>query len=530
LNQTLSDRLKWLSQQSPDVLHYVRGIEKEGLRVTPNARLSQTNHPIGLGSALTHPSITTDYSEALLEFITPATSEPKKNLAFLADLHRFSYLHLADDELIWPGSMPATIENELDVRIAEYGTSNIGQLKHIYRHGLWHRYGRIMQTIAGLHFNFSIADSFWQSYQELLQNRQPLKDFKSQGYFSMIRNFRRYSWVLMYLYGASPAADSSFFQNSDKPVTHMSGHTELSPWATSLRMSDVGYTNQAQSDLNICFNSLRTYLTTLADAIHKPYPPYEAMGIKKDGQYLQINTNILQIENEYYSDIRPKRVTQSGEKPICALHKRGVEYIEVRCLDLNPYEPLGINQNQIAFMDLFLTWCLLNDSPIIPDDECDRLQENLQQVINEGRRPDLTLRSADKELQLSDWLEKILNDLNELADVMDGIQGQDQYRTAIRTAMASHQNPDQLPSARVHQAVTEGQEYTELMLHLAQQHRETLKPDSLDNEQNIRFEHMVKESLQEQQEIEREDDITLDQFIEQYQVQDTLLADLRDPW
>lgn len=485
---------------------------------------------MGLGSALTHPYITTDYSEALLEFITPATDQPLQNLEFLSNLHRFSYQHLPDDELIWPGSMPAVIGNELDVRIAEYGRSNIGQLKHIYRHGLWHRYGRVMQTIAGLHFNFSIAESFWQSYQDFSEDRHSLQDFKSQGYFSLIRNFRRYSWVLMYLYGASPAADSSFFQNLQKPVTHMLGHTELSPWATSLRMSDVGYTNKAQSDLNICFNSLRTYLATLADAIHKPYPAYEAMGIKQADQYLQINTNILQIENEYYSDIRPKRVIRSGEKPICALHKRGVEYIEVRCLDLNPFEPLGIHQKQIAFMDLFLTWCLLNESPIIPDDECDRLQDNLQRVINEGRRPDLMLDGVDGEMPLQTWLTDIFSDLTELASVMDSLLGQNCYQSAVEHAKQGQQNPNSLPSARIHKSIQEGQEYTDLMIALARQHRTEFKQQPLSAAQQAQLEQLSKQSLAEQKQIEQQDDVSLDEFIEQYQVQDTLLADLRDPW
>ncbi len=141
------------------------------------------------------------------------------------------------------------------------------------------------------------------------------------------------------------------------------------PYATSLRMSDLGYTNSAQSSLNISYNNLPDYIQGLRQAISTPSAEYASIGIKVDGEYQQLNSNILQIENEFYSTIRPKRTTQSGERPTCALKRRGVEYIEVRALDVNPFSAVGINAEQMRFLDLFLIYCLLEQSPDLSAEE-----------------------------------------------------------------------------------------------------------------------------------------------------------------
>ena len=327
----------------------VRGIEKESLRVDPTGHLAMTPHPSALGSALTHPSITTDYSEALLEFITAPSASIDEVLHELDEIHRYTYQHIGD-ELLWVSSMPCQLGDDSSIPVGKYGSSNVGKMKQVYRVGLGNRYGRLMQTIAGIHYNFSVPDELWQELQRASGDTQSLQDFKTQGYFATIRNFRRYSWLLLYLLGAAPAVCKSFVRGRDhqlQPVGDDS-HSLYTPYATSLRMGDLGYQSKAQSSLVVCYNDLDQYVRTLRSALEQPYPAYDEIGLKDErGNYKQLNTALLQIENEFYSSIRPKRTAEMGETPIHALQDRGVEYIEVRCIDLNPLVPNGINAETI---------------------------------------------------------------------------------------------------------------------------------------------------------------------------------------
>lgn len=430
-----------------------RGIEKEGLRADSQARIAQTNHPEALGHPLTHSHITTDYSEALLELITGVSGTREELMQELEDIHRYVQ-HNIDDELLWSGSMPCELDGDESIRIAEYGDSNIGQLKHVYRQGLAVRYGRIMQSIAGLHFNFSLNDEFWQQHQQALGDISSLQDFKSEQYFALIRNFRRYSWLLMYLFGASPVLDHSFLSNDEHDLEAFNDESDTpknyyKPYATSLRMGDLGYHNNAQASLNICFNTLNNFTSTLGEAIKTSYAPYEEIGIRKDDQFIQLNTNILQIENEYYSSIRPKRTTKSGERPTDALIERGVEYIEVRCLDLNPFLPLGISAAQVDFMDLFLMYCLLTDSPFIIDDECKEIDRNFSLTVNKGRDPELKLQSKGEDISIAEWGAQLLSGMRSIAEILDLINNDQRYIQALELQANKLSNASLTPSAEI---------------------------------------------------------------------------------
>ncbi|MBU3739408.1 MAG: glutamate--cysteine ligase, partial [Rhodoferax sp.] len=232
-----------------------RGFERECLRVDPQGWLAQTPHPPELGSKLTHPWITTDYAEALLEFITPPSQDPDVPLRFLDDIHRFVASRLSN-ELMWAGSMPCRLGTDLDIPIADYGSSNTARFKQVYRTGLWHRYGRHMQTIAGAHYNWSLPMGFWRMMQDGCPTDQSERERISASYFGLIRNFLRYSWLIPYLFGASPALDDSFLQGRTGDLTSLPGGTLYGPYATSLRMSDLGYQNRAQANLNVSFDSL----------------------------------------------------------------------------------------------------------------------------------------------------------------------------------------------------------------------------------------------------------------------------------
>ncbi|MCE8018148.1 glutamate--cysteine ligase [Halomonas sp. MCCC 1A17488] len=496
-----------------------RGLEKEGLRVDRAGRIVSTPHPHALGSKLTHPHITTDYSEALLEYITPVYCRPGDALGFLADLHRFSYRHLGD-ERIWPASMPARLDGNDSVAIADYGSSNVGTMKHVYRKGLDVRYGRIMQAIAGIHYNVSLPDELWDVLRERdAATQMSLDDYRSSRYFGLIRNFRRHSWLLLYLFGASPALDRSFLPEGNIPdkLRPHARETLVSPYATSLRMSDLGYQNKVQEQLKICFNSLSNYVGTLRHAISTPWPAYEALGVTDGRDWRQLNANILQIENEYYSDIRPKRVTRSNETPSQALEARGVEYIEVRCLDLDPFLPLGIDETRLRFIDTFMMWCLLADSPWIPDDECDRLDDNRRLVVERGRDPALRLLQNGHYRSVADWGREIFAELGRAAEVLDALEQGSPHADAVAAFTPWLADPALTPSGRLLARLEEtGEEFVDFASSLAEEHAERLRQEAIDPARAATFEQMVETSHQQQRDIEAADTQRFEQFLEHY--------------
>lgn len=506
--------IQQLRTVEPSALRFTRGIEKEGLRVNADAQINQSKHPFALGSTLTHPSITTDYSEALLEFITPVSDNSDDVLSFLDEVQRYAFDKLGN-QYIWPASMPGVIHDELDVPIAEYGESNIGILKHVYRHGLWHRYGRKMQCIAGMHYNFSVSQDLWKAIADQ-QGVELNQDFISQGYFGLIRNFRRYSWLLLYLFGASPAVDASFLDSDDHGLDKWDEQTYYGPYATSLRMSGLGYQNNAQDDLFVCFNGLPTYTETLKDAMHQSMPQYESIGIEEGGLYKQLNTNLLQIENEYYSDIRPKRNSQSGEKPLTSLNKYGVEYIEVRCLDLNPFEPLGANKKQIDFLDVFLAYCLLSPSAKLSDQECADVSENSKRIVLDGRNPEFRLKHNGECVSVQQWGTELISQLRMIAEMFDEKHKTTQYVQAIERMQERIDDVSKTPSAQVlEQMKSRGCSFSQFGLEQSKQVAQYFSTQ-LSDEKIEKWDALAKESLLQQSQLEANNQVPFSQFLEEY--------------
>lgn len=443
----VSQALAWLEKHPQALQGIKRGLERETLRVNADGTLATTGHPAALGSALTHQWITTDFAEALLEFITPVDGDIDHMLTFMRDLHRHTARNIGDERM-WPLSMPCYIENGQDIELAQYGTSNIGRLKTLYRSGLKNRYGALMQTISGVHYNFSLPMAFWEA-----KCGEANKEGISAGYFRLIRNYYRFGWVIPYLFGASPAICSSFLQGKESalPFEKTDCGMYYLPYATSLRLSDLGYTNKSQSNLGITFNDLETYVAGLKRAIKTPSEEYAKIGLQKDGEYLQINSNILQIENELYAPIRPKRVTRSGETPSDALMRGGIEYIEVRSLDINPFSPIGVDEQQVRFLDLFMVWCVLADAPEMSSDELLCTRTNWNRVILEGRKPGLTLGMGCESAQfpLAKVGNDLFSDLKRVAQTLDSIHGGDAYQKVCDELVASFDNPDLTFSARI---------------------------------------------------------------------------------
>ncbi len=478
----------------------LRGIEKESLRVRPDGALATTPHPAALGSALKHPRITTDFSESQPELITGVHSDPESCVKELTEIHQVVYRAIGD-ELLWASSMPCRLPAEDEIPIGRYGSSNIGRMKTVYRIGLSQRYGRRMQTISGIHYNFSLPDR--RSDDE---------------YFALIRNFRRHMWLLLYLFGASPAVCSSFVAGRKHELQRLSGDTLYLPYATSLRMGRLGYQSDAQSALAVSHNDLRSYAASLQEALTKPYPPYEAIGVRKDGDYLQLATTLLQMENEFYSAIRPKRVIRPAERPLHALRDRGVEYVEVRLMDLDPFVPIGITADTMRFLDVFLLHCLLCDSPPDNEEELGAVIENKLRAASRGREPGLRLVREGDEVTFQEWADELLTDCGPIAATLDRANGGHGYAAALASASEALAEPDSTPSARVLQTMQRehGNSYVRFALARSRAHREAIMALPFPADVEERFARMAWESIEEQKRIEASDLLPFEAFRQVY--------------
>jgi glutamate--cysteine ligase len=500
----------------PELLRTIRrGIEKEGLRVDAGGTLARTPHPSALGAALTNPHITTDYSEALLELVTSPDASPDALVRELTDIHTFVALR-NPDEAIWNQSMPAHLPPQADIPVAWYGTSNTGMLKHVYRQGLAWRYGKIMQCIAGVHYNFSLPESAWDL---LIPDGTP-KERRNAGYMGLIRNFMRHSWLLMYLFGASPAMSRSFLQNAglEAQLTHLSPDTYCLPWATSLRMSDLGYKNPTQSELHLCYNDLDTFTARIHTAVTTPWPAYEAIGTHRDGRRIQLNTNILQIENEYYATIRPKQTAGRCERPNTILHQRGIQYVEARCMDIDPWEPAGISADTSRFLDAFLLYCALEDSPLFPaPGTCQESQANFALVAREGRRPGLRLMHEGQSVGLQDWADRILSSIAPYAELLDQHTGDRGHMATLDLQRHKVQDSSATPSARLLAALRDsGQEFHDWTLAQSQAHWAVLQARGLPADTLAAYDQAARDSLAEQAALEAADTESFEDYVARF--------------
>ena len=492
-----------------------RGYERECLRVDANGHLAKTYHPRSLGSKLTHPWITTDYAEALLEFITPPSDDPAFPLRFLRDVHRFTATQLRD-ETMWAGSMPCVVGNDQDIAIADYGTSNAARMKTAYREGLGLRYGRHMQTIAGAHYNWSLPDEFWEILRGCCSASADMQDFISARYFGLIRNFLRFGWLIPYLFGASPAICQTFLQGRSSDLQQLVPGTLFRPHATSLRMSDLGYQNRAQDQLHVSFNSLAEYTQALETAIRTPDPFYEELGVRDGPHWKQLNANLLQIENEFYAGIRPKRVGKAGERPALALSKYGVEYLEVRLFDLNPFVDIGVLPEQSNFADILLLMCLFRQSPRITSREQGENEENKSRIVNHGRQPDLHLLVHNREQPFRPIAHALFDDMQPFAQMLDVAYGGNTYATTLENLRARIDQPELTPSAQVLEAARAHNGYFKFVTQQSRQHHESLLAQPLDAASIANFEASVQASWAEHERLELQPQERFEDYVANY--------------
>lgn len=511
MSEQLQQRLNALSRQPELLRNLNRGIEREALRVDHSGDLARTPHPPAFGSALTHPQITTDFSEALLELVTPVATRLPDTIDQLDAIHRLVHGALGD-ELLWPGSMPCKLGADADIPVAWYGSSHVAQMKRRYRFGLVERYNPRMQTIAGIHYNFSPPEALWPLLQACDGNRGTLREYTDAQYFAAIRNFRRVGWVLLYCFGASPAICRSFLTRTYDCLEPFTSGTLHLPYGTSLRMGGLGYQSDAQAQMQLTYNDLDNYIAVLREAILTPHPDYR--GIPADRQ---LRDGLLQIENELYSPIRPKRRPDKGEAPVRALKRGGVEYLEVRCIDLDPALPTGIDAAQMRFLDALLLYCLLQHSPPLDIDAGQMCSANFRRVVDEGRRPGLELQTEHGPRPLKDWGHDILDGVDAVAALLDEALGGEEHRRVCAWARAALDDPEQTISARQLRTLREEQtDYALLMMDYARRHHRHFLDRPLTPSERDTFEALRAASEREQAEAEARNTESFEAYLARY--------------
>ena len=281
-------------------------------------------------------------------------------------------------------------------------------------------------------------------------------------------------------------------------------------------MSELGYMSNAQDNLFIAYNNLDEYVENLLYALKEKFPRYEQIGIEKEGEFIQINDSIIQIENEYYSSIRPKRIVGSGERPINALKEKGIEYVEVRCMDNNPFEPLGISAETSHFLEAYLMTCLADENKFASKEEIVEIQTNWQNVVKDGRNPDLNILVNGKEINIRDAANSVLEKIkifnSSITDKADNL------KTNITNSIALQEkkieNSDLTPSGKILKIIKDNDmTWTDFNLELYEEHKRYFSSLT----KNLSYlEEEAKTSLVKFNELEKEEEIPFADFLKNY--------------
>lgn len=454
------------------------GLEKESQRVTASGELAMTDHPSAFGPKLSNPHITVDFAESQLELITSPFSTVEGAYEELNHLQLLVEDELGA-ELLWPLSMPPKLPDEELIPLAKFGDSAEGSEMEVYRTGLSVRYGKKMQMVSGIHYNFSFGDRLLSFLHAHIGEGKHIRAFTDEMYTAMARNFLRNRWLLIYLFGASPSIDPTYYSVMCKELEYIARCfpeccatiANYEKHAVSLRVSRFGYSQAAQGNPMLIFNNLQEYTSEIRKLLSIKNSKFSRLGTYQNGKKIQLNGNMLQKESEYYSPIRLKQVTEKGESQLDALDKRGVQYAEVRIIDLNPFHKLGVDLNQLYFLQVFMIYCLLEDSEKILVADAQTMNRNHHLVSLLGRKPNLKLYPYNNKrpIRLQEWAEELFCKLRSLAVVMDTADNSDKYYDSNK----GHNNkyydsveqeynkvldPALLPSARIRKEMKDDKE------------------------------------------------------------------------
>ncbi|MGL5989977.1 bifunctional glutamate--cysteine ligase GshA/glutathione synthetase GshB [Cetobacterium sp.] len=367
------------------------GIEKESLRVKENGELCITEHPKVFGDKLKHPFITVDFSESQIEMITPVQKSVESAYNFLKNIHEVVSINLKD-EYLWSQSVPPILPEDSKIPVAKF--ENNKELEE-YRQKLGEKYGRKKQLLSGIHFNFSFDDEFLKELYELSSSNLSLKDFKNEIYLKISRNYFKYGWIVIYLLGASPVVHETYLQNCIDKMKKFTEDTYYFENIVSFRNSSCGYRNKDEFYVN--YESVNKYVNSLKGLIDK---------------------NVISSPKEYYSPIRLK--TKNTKEILNELESNGIDYLEFRSIDLNPFSKIGIEKLDLKFLHIFILFLFLKEEEEFTEKDYFRYLKNQELLANNGNSKDFKLiccedtetSPKDYSLMILESIEKELRDID----------------------------------------------------------------------------------------------------------------------
>ena len=504
-----------IGKSIPDITHQSIskgsiGIERESLRLD-GRKISSKNHPKSLGSPLFNSFITTDFSESQIEMISPPSINDSFLINTLENIHQYTSANIGD-ELLWPFSIPPSSLTNKDVEIAFYGNSNLARFKSLYRKGLSKRYGKIMQTISGTHFNYSLPEKFWG---EKFLDKKSEKRNRNLVYFRTLRNIRRTNWIILFLFGCSPVIGQNLVDKSMKNFNFLNKDDLFLPFATSLRMSDIGYKNAGQINLNISYDGIDEYVQSLRKATNTQSEEFSKL-INKSGEAVQISGNLLQIEDEYYAACRPKSNSKKNIRPTSMLRAGGTNYIELRSLDVNPFCNIGIDEDALNFLECFMIYCTISPSNNLKQSEIRQIEKNDLLVSREGRKPGLQLIKNDCLISLFDWGSEILKDMAQIAQILDSEDNK--YSKSIQKYYSQLKDPEKTISSRLlEDLMLRNITLDELGFEISNKYKDGYVQDGAINKILLdRLKYETNESLVKQKKLESENEKPFSEFLDEY--------------
>jgi glutamate--cysteine ligase len=338
----------------------------------------------------------------------------------------------------------------------------------------------------------------------------PSQELINKNYLALIRNVKRNFWFLLSHFGASPVAHKSYLYGRDNSLEKYGAEDLFLPAATSLRMSNVGYQSPILESLQIKYNDLDEFIDAVVKGINTPNKEFEQMGLfDATGLPQQISSGILQIENELYDIIRPKRTGSSGDRPSALLRQHGIEYIELRGIDINPFVPEGISENAIKLLDIFLMHSLISESPNISKDEAQEISSNNHEMVINGRSKDVTLIKNGLLCPLSEIKKTYYEELGLIAAAMDG------YSSGYLTAFNSEMNLGRSLSEKIMEEMeAQKMSFAEYGLTHSQSIASSYPKPA--NRDFSRFIDSSKASLQELKKVEESSSMDINKYVELY--------------
>ena len=420
------------------------GLEKENVRVTERGNLALTPHPKAFGDRENNPYIKTDFSESQLEMVTPICNTLEEVYSFICNLNKVVSLEIMKNgEFLWPQSNPPILPREEEIPIAKLSNRE----DELYRENLSYKYGKKKQVISGIHYNFSFKEEFIKLLYKELKVKKDFIEFKDDIYLRMARNFQKYHWLLIYLTGASPVFHESYIDEIKEEGEKLGEDSYYIKDDTSLRNSSYGYKNK--KDYYVSYNSIEEYASDIKNLV-------------KDKE--------IQSIKEYYNPIRLKSL--GSEDMLESLLHKGIDYLEVRLLDLDPLSIQGVSKETLYLVHLFMIYTLLKENKEITYKDQEEFFKNHDMVALKGRNEEAVIHENGIPVLLKDKGREILSEMDEIVEIL--FSNNEEFKNVIKRALEKINNPHDTISEKLIKDIKE-EGYINFHMRLAKEYLNNFK-------------------------------------------------------